>query len=188
MMSNQDNSIFFQRHSKRSFLDKDIPPEVLDRLFEIVRWSPSAGNNQPWRFVFVRDAERKDAFMKALPRGNQWAAAAPVLIAVCARKEDDGVREDDPVEYYQFACGLAVMSLLLGATHLGLMGHPMGGYDAFGIKKALKIPDEYHVICIVALGYEGPIEQLDERTAKKDAAERTRKPLDEIISIDKFDF
>lgn len=187
-MSYQDDSIFFKRHSKRSFLDKDIPQDILDRLFEIVRWSPSASNNQPWRFVFVRDPERKDGFMKALPRGNQWAAAAPVLVAVCAKKEDSGVREDDPVYYYQFDSGLAVMSLLLGATHLGLMGHAMAGYDAPGIKKALEVPEEYHVICIAAVGYEGPIEQLDERTAQKDAAERTRKPLDEIISIDKFDF
>lgn len=181
-------SIFFKRHSKRSYLDKEIPEEVLERLFEKVRWSPSCANNQPWKFIFVSDKKQHARFGEALARGNEWATRAPLLIAVCAKKDDDYNREDDPVFYYQFDCGLAVMSLLLAAVDEGLMGHPMAGYDAFKIKEALAIPDNYHVICVISLGYEGLIEQLDERTRKKDEAPRIRKDRREIICRDKFDF
>lgn len=183
-----EDLIFFKRKSLRSYLDRPVEEEKLAQLFEIVRWSPSCGNNQPWRFVFVSEREQHAKFVEALARGNEWAAKAPILIACCAREKDDAVRSDDPVKYYQFCSGLAVMSLLLGAVHLGLMAHPMAGYDAPRLKAALGIPDEYHVMCIISLGYQGPIELLDERTRKKDESPRVRKPLSEIIARDRFAF
>lgn len=182
-----DDLIFFKRESKRSYLDKQIPEDLLIQLFEIIRWTPSCSNNQPWRFVFVTDKDRQKKFMTALPRGNQWAAKAPVLVAVCAREKDDHVREDDPVRYSQVDSGMAVMSLLLGATHLGLMGHAMAGYEAKGIKAALDIPDEYHVLCVVAIGYQGPIDLLEGRSREYDESPRTRKEVGEIIFRDTFE-
>ena len=182
------DSIFFKRHSRRSYLDKSVPKESLERIFEIIRWTPSCANKQPWRIVFVQDRERHDKFSQALAKGNEWAAKAPVLVAVCAREADDYSREDDPVKYYQFDGGMATLSLLLGAVQEGLMGHPMAGYDAAGVKKALDIPDEYHVLCVASLGYEGPIDLLDERTRAKDESPRVRKELSEIIAMDRFDF
>ncbi len=182
------DSLFFKRESKRSFISREVPQEVLERLFERIRWSPSNSNNQPWRFIFVTEPEQHARFMTALKRGNQWASTAPVLIAVCARQSDDATREDDPVMYYQFDCGLAVMSLLLGAVDEGLMAHPMAGFHAEGIHEVLEIPKEYHVMCVIALGYRGPIDLLDDRTRQKDEQPRVRKPVPEIISINKFNF
>lgn len=183
-----DDSIFFRRQSKRAYQSRAVPDDVLDRIYEKTRWSPSCDNNQPWRFVFVFDPEQHARFMTALPRGNQWAAAAPVLIAVCARQSDDHTRNDDPVMYYQFDCGLAVMSLLLAATEEGLLAHPMAGFYSVRLHEVLEIPAEYHVMCVIALGYPGSIESLDERTRKKDESPRTRKELREIIAMDRFSF
>ena len=183
-----DDSIFFKRHSKRSYLEKPVPDDVMQRIYEKVRWSPSCNNNQPWRMVFVSDPEQHARFMECLPKGNQWAAKAPVLVAVTARESDDYSRDDDPVKYYQFDCGLAVMSLLLAATHEGLMGHAMAGYDAKKLHEVLDIPDEYHVICIVALGFEGPTEALTGKWREYDESPRTRKKLNEIICANKFSF
>ncbi len=184
----QEESIFFKRHSKRAYLDKPVPEEVLRRLFEKVRWSPSSANAQPWRFVFVQERDARARLVRALARGNQWASAAPVLVAVCGRRHDDFVRDDDPIEYYQFDCGLATMALLLAAVDEGLMGHPMAGYDAAEVKQALEIPDDYRVLCVVSLGYEGPSDLLDERTRRKDLAPRTRKEVSEIIARERFSF
>ena len=182
------SNIFFDRHSKRAFLDKEVPYEKLERLFEIIRWTPSCANNQPWRFIFVIEDETKKHLMEVLAKGNAWAAKAPVLVVVCGQPIDDYNRSDDPITYYQFDCGLATMSLLLGAVDEGLMAHPMAGYHADGVKKILAIPTEYHVMCVVALGYEGFPEQLDYDTRDKDRAPRTRKEVDDIISIDRFQF
>lgn len=183
-----EDSIFFRRHSKRSFLDKPVPEDALLRILEAARWAPSANNNQPWRFIVVRDPQRLQAFREALNRGNRWAWRAPVLIAVCARAEDDFVRKDDPVTYHLFACGLAVENLLLAAVEEGLMGHPLAGYSAPKVKEALGIPEAYSVVAVVALGYEGPIDLLDEETRAKDERPRTRKPFAETVSWDCWAF
>jgi nitroreductase len=98
---------------------------------------------------------------------------------VCAHEKDDGLRKDDPVKYYQFAGGLDTVSLLPAAVDEGLMGHPMAGYDAAKLHTALSIPSEYHILCVVSLGYEGPADLLDERT---------RKPMAEIVSYNRFGF
>jgi nitroreductase len=180
------DSIFFRRQSKRAFLGQTIPEDVLARIYEKTRWSPSCNNNQPWRFVFVFDPEQRARFAMTLSKGNEWAAAAPVLVAVCGRQADDYTRGDDPVMYYQFDCGLAAMSLLLAATDEGLLTHPMAGYDARRLHEVLVIPPEYHVMCVIALGYPGSIDQLDERTRQKDEAPRTRKELGEIVFTDRF--
>ena len=182
------DSIFFKRHSLRSYLNKPIEQDSLERIFEIIRWTPSCANKQPWRVIFVSDKIQHVKVTESLAKGNEWASKAPVLVVICAREEDDVVRQDDPVKYYQFDSGMATLSLLLAAVQGGLMGHPMAGYDAVGVKKALDIPDEYHVMCVVSLGYEGSIDLLDERTRKKDESPRVRKDLSEIVAQDRFTF
>jgi len=181
-------TIFLKRHSKRAYLQKPVPDDVLKRVFERVRWSPSCYNNQPWQFVLARDGESRKRFLDAMPEANRWAAAAPLLIALCAHPKSDSTRKDDPVAYHVFDSGIALMALCLAAVEEGLMAHPMAGYNAPGIKKALDIPDGHHVLCVVSLGYEGSSDSLDEATRKKDEAPRIRKPLEEVYSIDRFDF
>jgi len=183
-----EDSLFFKRRSKRAYLPDQVPEDVLDRLFERIRWSPSCANKQPWRFIFASETQAHEKLSSALASGNQWATKAPVLVTVCARESDDFTREDDPVAYYQFDCGLAVMSLLLGAVEEGLMAHPMAGYDAAKVKQALSIPTDYHVVCVISLGYEGAPDTLDETARKKDEAPRVRKPTEEIIARDRFAF
>lgn len=54
--------IYLQRWSPRSFLEKDVPDEVLWSLFEAARWAPSAYNLQPWRFIVARTPEDRAKF------------------------------------------------------------------------------------------------------------------------------
>src|SRR5881296_2841846 len=36
-----------------------VPDDVLRKVLTAATWAPSGGNRQPWRFIVVRDAERK---------------------------------------------------------------------------------------------------------------------------------
>jgi len=182
------DSIFYKRSSKRAYLDREIPKDTLNEILEKTRWSPSCSNNQPWRFVLVTERNQREQFMTALPQGNQWAAKAPLLVAVCAREADDFNREDDPVKYYQFDCGMAVMSMLLAATEEGLMGHPMAGYDADKLHAILQIPEDYHLVCILSLGYSGESAELSKQWREYDQSPRNRKSLSEIASFERFSF
>jgi len=178
-------SILLRRQSKRAYLDTPIPDDVLARIIEKTRWAPSCANNQPWRFIIARTPEALARFHTGLSKGNAWAKKAPLLIAVAAREADDYTRKDDPhVQYFLFDCGLAVENLLLAAVEEGLMGHPMAGYDEALVRQALRIPEEYHIVCVISLGYPGPTEELDEATRAKDEKPRTRKETTENFFFD----
>ncbi|QGN48060.1 nitroreductase family protein [Micromonospora sp. WMMD558] len=38
---------------------REVPDETIDKILEVARWAPSAGNAQPWEFLVVRDAETR---------------------------------------------------------------------------------------------------------------------------------
>lgn len=96
-------------------------------------------------------------------------------MVICANPDDDDIKEGQPI--YLFDCGLATMNLILQAVHLGLLAHPMIGWNEARVKEVLYIPAEIRVICIIALGYPTSIDVLDARSRAKDEKPRWRKPL-----------
>jgi len=58
------------RRSIRRYQEKYIPDELLEKLIEAARWSPSGDNGQPWRFIIVRDPETKKALGKIAAEGS----------------------------------------------------------------------------------------------------------------------
>ena len=86
----------------------------------------------------------------ALSSGNSWAHAASLIIAVFSKPEDDCVIKDRI--YHQFDCGLAVGFLILRATELGLVAHPIAGFSPKKTRAILGIPDEYKVITLIIVG------------------------------------
>lgn len=53
------------RRSVRGFLDKEIPQDTLNRIFEIAQKAPSNCNVQPWK-VYVASGELKDRLRKEM--------------------------------------------------------------------------------------------------------------------------
>jgi acyl-CoA thioesterase FadM/nitroreductase len=177
--------ILATRRSLRAFADRPVEPEKLARMIEAARWSPSSDNRQPWRYVVVeKGAPERPALEEALSRGNAWAKKAPVLIVSGARKEDGSVVESR--EYYLHDTGLATMSLLYRGVDQGLLVHPMAGWKEAPLKAALSMPDDFRPIAVVAVGYPGRQEDLDEETRKKDERPRVRKEIGEIAFLGRF--
>ncbi|MGQ4911284.1 MAG: nitroreductase family protein [Candidatus Thorarchaeota archaeon] len=174
-----------RRRSGRAFSEKPISDEKVQSILEAGRWAPSCANTQAWNFVVLKDPEVLSAAHEGLSRGNAWAKAAPLMVVVAA-KEDGGCGAHG-LPYFTMDVGLAVENMLLQAVHLGLMGHPTAGWDEAKIKQVTGIPDEYRVVTIVFFGYEGSVEDLDERTREKEQAPRTRRELSEIVHWNKWD-
>lgn len=167
------------RRSLRSFSDRPVEPEKIERMLEAARFAPSCGNMQPWRFVVVERADpSRPALEAALDPGNAWAKRAPVLIVAGARREDAPVVETR--EYHHHDTGLATMCLIARGVDQGLLVHPMAGWKEAPLKASLSMPEEVRPISVVAVGYRGKPEELDEATRKKDGKPQTRKELGEI--------
>jgi acyl-CoA thioesterase FadM/nitroreductase len=173
------------RRSLRAFADRPVEPGKIERMIEAARWSPSSANRQPWRFVVVEKEDPQRSLVEdALDPKNAWARKAPVLIVTGARKEDGSVVESR--EYYLHDTGLATMSLLYRGADQGLLAHPMAGWKEAPLKAALSMDVDFRPIAVVAVGYPGKHEDLDDETRKKDEKPRVRKRIDEIAFRGRF--
>lgn len=160
------------RRAYRSLLATPITPELIDDLARYAGLSASCFNNQPWRFVFVFDETVLKSMFEALPRGNVWATAASMIIAVCAKKDDDCLIKGR--EYYLFDAGMATAFLILRATELGLVAHPIGGYDEEKAKIALGVPEDMTVITLVIVGKHSS--EINDLLSEQQAADEKNRP------------
>lgn len=169
-----------QRWSPRSFTAQPVAPETLDQVFEAASWAASAMNAQPWRYIYAHQADT-EAFHKmvdCLVPGNQpWAKHAAVLVlALIKTSHDDGTPNGAALH----DLGLANGNLILEATALGLHGHFMGGFDRAKAQQTFSLPENMQPAVMIALGYQGPAEQLEEPFLSREKAPRQRKGVAEI--------
>ena len=173
-----------QRWSPRAFSDRPIPALLIKKLFEAARWAPSSYNEQPWHFIIAQKEDRDswERLLSVLVEGNQkWAKTAPLLGISIAKKRFD--RNDKPNRHYFHDVGLAMGNLLAEATHHGLYAHQMAGYHKDQAAEKLHIPEAFEPVACFAIGYLGEPDQLEEKMAKSERKERSRKPLSELVSI-----
>jgi len=174
------------RRARRALQVKPVEDEKVEALIEAARLSASCFNNQPWRLVFVRGEEALKSVKSAMSKGNEWTSRAPLIIVVACREEDD-CKLSDRRNYFMFDCGLAIGQLELRATELGLLAHPIAGYDPLKVKAALGIPEGYVVMTLVICGYLGGDEALlSEKQKGWERARPDRKPAGENIFLDKW--
>jgi nitroreductase len=173
------------RRARRVVSEKPIEKEKVDALVRAVRLSASCFNNQPWRLT-ICTGDGIQAARECLSKGNVWASRSPLLIVVAARPPDD-CQLSDKRDYFLFSTGLAIGQLELQATGLGLIAHPIAGYDPLKLKANLGIPEEYTVITVVVCGYPGADDSLlsdKQKVAEKERPER--KPVEENFFLNRW--
>ena len=175
-----------KRRAYRSLLPIEITNDLINDLAECAQITASCFNNQPWRYIFVYD---KDVLLKmheALSSGNQWAKKASMIIVVLGRKEDDCIIRNR--FYYQFDIGMATCAIILRATELGLVAHPIAGYSPKKTREILGIPENIDVITLVIIGKHSdkidPILSKDQVEAEKERPKRNT--IDEFVYINRY--
>jgi len=139
-----------KRRAYRSLSPVDISPELIYDLAETARLTASCFNNQPWRYIFVYEKEMLKKMHESLSDGNKWAQTGSMIIVVLGRQEDDCVIRDRI--YYRFDIGMATVHMILRATELGLVAHPIAGYSPRKTRDILEIPVDIDVIALVIVG------------------------------------
>lgn len=180
------NGLITKRRSSRTFSDKPITQEELDVLFEAARWSASSRNEQPWRFIYAKKGNRSfQAILETLWEGNfTWAKESSVLIVAVAKNNFDFNNSTNRHSF--FDVGQAVATMLLQATEMDIYGRQMGGFSAHQAKEALNIPDGYEPVVVIGLGYLGNADNLPENLKQRELAQRTRKPIEELVFKDNW--
>jgi len=177
-----------QRRARRALSDRRIDRASAGRLLEAAHLAPSCANNQPWRMIAVNDPETLDAVKAGLSKGNYWAEPSPLIVAFASQVDLD-CRIPDGREYFLFGCGLATMNLMLQATEMGLIAHPIAGFRQAEVKAALDVPKDYTVITLVIVGYPtDDLSGLSEKHQAEEMSERVRRPMASVVSWNGFDF
>jgi len=157
-------------------------------LLHAAHLAPSCTNNQPWRLIAVDDPETLATVKEGLTRGNYWASPAPLIVAIASRVDLD-CEIPDGRQYYLFGCGLAAMNLMLQATWMGLIAHPIAGFKQRPIKEVLAVPENYTLITLILVGYPSEdLEALSDKHREEEVSARVRRPLDEVVAWNRFAF
>ncbi len=167
-----------RRRAYRSIKPFKVSEELIKELARCASLAPSCYNKQPWRFVFVVSKGKLKQVFDALPRGNRWATRSSLIVAVFTKRELDctiGKRD-----YFLFDTGIATGFLILCATELGYVAHPIAGFDEEKVKSVLKIPLDMTLIALVVIG----LLDEDSEEFKKEQKRPERLPFSRFAWID----
>jgi len=171
------------RRSRRKYLDKEVPEQLVNELVDAARHAPFGGppvkGPQVWEFVVVRDQGTKDKLALHY-EDRQWAAKAPVLIACCADKN-----RDPDYKNWEVTVAMAIQNLLLAAHDKGLgacyaatfMHHSEHTAERTALREALALPENIELVAVVTVGYPDPSEEVKGKELRG---------LDEIMHQEKF--
>lgn len=141
--------IIRQRRSIRKFKTKIPKDSDIEKILEAARWAPSGLNNQPWRFLLIKEKVKKDG-LGQFTKYNRIIEKAPLAIAVCLYIKDSYNRDKDLM-----AIGACIQNMLLQAESLGLgacwLGEILNKKD--GVSKYLNLKEDLELMAVVALGY-----------------------------------
>jgi nitroreductase len=162
------------RRNVRSYDDRSIRSEHLDRILEAGWRAPSASNRQKWDFVLVTDAGQLEELSKVWVGAGHLATAKAAIVLVLPEPESERYRTID-----QYDLGQATMAMMLAATDLGIgSGHSAIG-DQDACRRILDTPADHTCAYMIAFGY--PADRPLKPIAKPD-----RRPFDEVVHRGKW--
>jgi len=161
-----------KRYSVRKFLNKPVEQEKIDILLEAARLAPSASNKQSWKFIVIKDPEKRKQLTN-ICRDQKFVSEAPITIAVCYTNLD-----------YIMTCGqkapvidgaIAAEHIVLQAVELGLGSCWIGAFYHDKMGKLINLPQNYEIIGLLPIGYPAV-----------EKGSRDLKSIEEIVSYDSF--
>ncbi len=176
------------RRARRAFDPREVPAETRELLWRAVSVAPSHGNVQTARLLVAQSGAVREKLVEALSEGNRnWAPAAPLLVALGSMPEHehaDSYGEERAL--WSFHAGIAAGNLMAQATALGLIAHPMAGFDEAAVRNAFGAPGELRVLVVFAIGFPGPVESLPEDLQRRERREQRRQPLERLVAVDRW--
>ncbi len=171
------------RWSPRAYdAQNSIDETKLATALEAARWSPSANNSQPWRFIVARRGTALHAqVVDSLMGFNQtWAGnAAALVVAIAETATADGT----PITHAFYDLGQAVAHFSVQAHHDGLVVHQMSGFDASVVREFADLDERFVPATVFAVGEFGDVETLPEVLQEREVAPRVRRPIAETVIL-----
>ena len=157
-----------KRRSIRKYKDKEVEDEKINELLEAARLSPSAHNSQTYKFLIIKDEERKKEISEAFVQN--FVCKAPVLIICLSNQEGYGIDEDYMENASIVDTSIAGTMMVLRAEEMNLGTCFIAWFDKKKLKEKLNLENKYYIPFVLTLGYPDENPEV-----------RPRKDLNEII-------
>lgn len=178
------------RSYRRFEQDFEITGECLRELIELARFSPSAANLQPLKFITSNTPENN---AKVFPH-TAWAGYLKDWPGPAEGERPSAyiiiLGDTEIKKHYDCDHGIAAQSILLGATEKGLGGCMIGSVQKEELARSLNIGPRYRILLVIALGRPAEKVQIDEAGCEGDIKywrdndsvhHVPKRPLDEIL-------
>lgn len=162
------------RRNVRTYTERPIPEDQLDRILEAARLTPSSMNQQAWDFVLVTDRDRLRDLAQVWRYGAHIAGSAATIALVVPTSEDPEERET-----FQYDLGQVTMSIMLAAADLGIGSCHAAVGDQARARDILGLPEDRECAMLVALGY-----PADRRLAPMTRA--NRRAFDDVVHRERW--
>lgn len=143
------------RRSIREFKDKQVEPELLNKVFEMCRYSPTARNSQSFYYLVIQDRTELDWLANTRSNAGRPILNAPMAVLVISdHTKTKRLSQDATIAGTYFM--LAAYAQELGTCWVTDM-------DKEEIKSRFNIPQEHHVACAIATGHPDEVKSVPER-------------------------
>jgi 3-hydroxypropanoate dehydrogenase len=172
LSSDAQDLLFRESRSANTFTDQPVTDEQVAAIYDLVKYGPTAMNNQPLRVVLVRSEESRERLLKHMSDGNREKTSSAPLVAVLAADTD--FHEHLPRTFPHFAgakdafadevareqaarfnATLQIGYFLIGIRAAGLAAGPMGGFDAAALDEDLFAGTTLKSLLVVNIGHPG---------------------------------
>jgi nitroreductase len=165
------SEVIRNRHSIRTFIDREVEEEKLRRILEMANLAPSAGNLQAYEIYVVTDAKKRDG-LSCAALAQDCITRAPVALVFCthpARTEGRYTERGTRLYTVQDAT-IACTFAMLAATDLGLGSVWVGTFDEKVVRMIIGAPEGQVPVAILPVGYPGEFPD-----------QHPRRPLEELV-------
>ena len=153
--------------SIRSYIQKEVPDEVVMEVLEAGRLSPSAHNDQPWEFILIRDKSKLNDMKKYCLSGSFITQVDLAVVVVT----------DPSSKWHEIDSTRAVQNMVLTAWSHKLGSCWIGRLEKKGLMEYLNIPGHLNVMTVLPFGY------FDERLV---SSTKFRRDQDQVFHLDTY--
>jgi nitroreductase len=158
------------RREVRDYDERPIPEDVQRQILDAGRLAGSAKNRQPWRFVLVEDAGRRERLAELVYEPENVRGAQLVVAIALGGKGTAS-----------FDAGRCAQNMLLAAWDLGVGSCPNGMPDRRAVADTLGLPDGEEPAIVLTFGYPARPRDPSVRSTGEWSARARRKALDELV-------
>jgi nitroreductase len=160
------------RESVRNYdPNRPVPKELLEKILDAGRISPSAANHQPWKFLLISSYDLLDKVKACYKR--DWLKDAPHILVILGLHDQAWRRSYDGYNSIETDVAIAMTHIILAAENEGIGTCWIAAYNPILLKEALNTGENQIIFGITPLGYPKP--------GFKRTLIKNRKSLEEIV-------